>query len=434
MMPAVRMMIPIAILATVVCSKLQAADHAAVREAWTQRLNDQTGVVYRATVTPKALGEAGTKKPADEIGVAALMRCDERKFRFDVKPAADRFASLHLLDKDGFHTSGQQLPSQWKTTTERSLADKSDWLPLYPFLLAHGVVPLPPLDAPQLPVKKRDTPAPPATIGGQRVTFEFRTKEPLAVQVTHEAHGLVERYEVTRSDRKLLEVRNKYVQDGKAFRLKEYTVLRFDAQGKLAGHLEGRVTECRLNADIPLVAFTPPRAPDKLRTDLLKALEKTAVVKENPSLADLAKSVQDTLGDGIQVRIDDDAFQKGPPQAAVNVNRLKIKPGEATLSELLLRDLRGSRVDFYLDAQGIVLIPRNEAWNYAGFTEYAAKNYGKTADEMRNLIFSAGTPDDWSDLGGQATIIAGKDGQTLMVLHTQSDHLRFEEQLRKEGD
>lgn len=416
--------------------KTFAVDQASVRQAWQNRSDEQAGIVYQATAVTSAPSQERTDDAARSVSIDALMRCDERKFRFDVKANADRYAALHILDSGGLHTCRQTLPTRWDATSAHSISEDSPWLNLYPFLLAHGVVPLPPLDAPPLSARKPQEKRPGGVVAGQRATFEFPGKEPISVSVSHEAHGLIERYEVTRSGKKLLEIRNTYVRQHRVLRLDGFTVKRFDASGKLTGQLNGRVKVCRLDAQIPLAAFALPRNPDAVRAGLLQAFTKTALVKADMSLSDLAQSVQTAVGKDVQVRIDAEAFANAPQAAAVNVDRLRLQAGEATLSQILLRDLRRSRVDFYVDAQGIVLIPRNEAWNYAGFVNYSAKDYGVTTGELRNLIFNAGTPDDWSDFGGQATIVEDKDGQTLMVLHTPSDHLRFEEQLqlRKGGD
>ena len=414
-----------------VLAQSSGTDQTAARGAWLKRLNDATGVAYEATVERVATDPDTREESRSDSRVEVLLRCDERKFRFNTKAAADRFAQVHILDAGGFHTCVQSLPGKWEPKTERTVNRNSSWVGLYPFLLAHGVVPLPPFDAPHLPGKREQKGRRTESVAGKRVSFAFADKSPLSAIVGHSSDGFIEQYEVAHGNLKVLECRLSYRREKGQVCLDKFTVSQYGPSGKLAGEFEGQVTSCWLDASIPLTVFLPPRSRDEIHAGLVKALDKTALVKAEMSLKDLAESVQKALGADTQVRIDAESFARAGLR---NIDALRFEPGEPILADLLLGELRANLLDFYVDSQGIVLIPRREAWGYAESVRYAADDYGLTVEELRNKIYNAGKLDDWSDVGGPAMMLIGKNEPTIEVLHTQSDHLRFEEALGKGND
>ena len=75
------------------------------------------------------------------------------------------------------------------------MSQDSEWPYLYPFLLAHGVVPLPPFDLPGVAPKivNRRGLRDPLDIKGREANFKFALNEktPLSVAISHDANGLI---------------------------------------------------------------------------------------------------------------------------------------------------------------------------------------------------------------------------------------------------
>ena len=400
------------------------------RQAWRKRLDENVGVVYQASGVRRAWdaerrGQAALK----DVNIGVLIRCDERKFRFDVQDKESGLAALHILDRNGFHTSVAAPQGQWHIDFGNSISENSDWLYLYPFLLAHGVVPLPPFESPQILAKKQSQAKDFPDQAGRQVKIAFEDAA-LSVTISHGTSGMIDRYDVAEDGRAILEIRNSYKEENGAVRLDGFSVVVFKPQVARTplGRLDARVTACRLDASIPMAAFAPPREPEKLRTAILDMLDKTARVDVAMTLDEVAQAIQMAVGPSIQIRINSDGFKN---QIEVKPDRLRFEPGEAKLSELLYQDFRKNHLDFHIDPQGVVLIPRKSAWAHADVVNYTAKDFGLSTGELRDLLYQAGTLDDWSDVGGNASMLVDGDVGIITVFHTQSDHLRFQERLKE---
>lgn len=412
---------------------LLAVENTKVRDAWRSRLDENTGVVYQASGVQLALDADPARQSArrKEIRIAVLMRCDERKFRFDVQGKEVSQASLLILDSRGFHTCLQESGGQWDVASGRSISLGSDWLFCYPFLLAHGVVPLPPFESPRILAKKQDRSTDDFDLSGHIARFTFGKDNNLAVTVSHDANGLIDRYEVTRDNKPLLKIHNTYRRDKLLLQLGNFSVILYNSHGAVSRRLDARVTAYRQSASIPIEAFSQPRTPEAVRSILLKSFRKAVRMQSVMSLDEVAQAVQAAVGPKTQVRIDREAFKN---RFEVKVNQLVFKPGEAKLSELLLHDLRKNFLDFYIDPQGVVIIPRNSAWAHSELVEFSAKDYGLGIGALRDLIHDAGTLDDWSAVGGRAHMSVDEGQEKITVFHTQSDHLRFLQRLRRKDE
>ena len=402
---------------------LAAAEPEDFSRAWAKRLGEHAGVAYQAQgewLTRVAEGGQEEAQKA-ELRIDARMRCDARKFRFDLRQEGAPRRGLYILDSAGFHSCVQPSPWDWTVDSQRKAAAESDWPLVYPFLLAHGVVPLPPFEAPRLRQGGRTSSASAGSVAGEQAKFTF-DEDGFTVTVLHGAQGLVERYQVAKRGRKLLDIANRYRRESGAPQLESFAVVVFADDGRVARRLDAKVTAANFDATLPLDVFSIPKPAEEARASVLELFDKTVRLKDMMSIDEVAKAVQVQVGKDLQVRIDREAFQRwrgGMP------NALTFALGEAALSDLLLYQLRNSLVDFYVEPQGIVLIPRNEAWSYAAPVHYSAADYGMEAADLRDLVFNAATLDDWADVGGRAQIIAGESEQDIVVVHTQSDQLRF---------
>ncbi len=357
-----------------------------VREAWTRQLDEHAGVAYEATGVKLVwkVGPKGRTVHRTEPEIRVLMQCDKRKFRFDVREAEDNVSTLHILDERTLHTSVAASANAWEVTSNRSFTHDSDILYLYPFLVAHGAVPIPPYEAVHIRTRKQQDAEDIFDLAGHEATFTSAGTMPTSTTVSHNTNGLVQDYVVTRNDQKALVVRNTYRRENDTVRLARFSVILFTDTGNPIGRLDGRVTNWQADAVIPIEAFTPPLPPQEQRRSLIKALQRTAIVEPGMSLHELSNNLQVAFGKNIQVRIDREAFERHP---RVRIDRLRFDPGEVSLSRLLFDELRDNHLDFYVAPQGIVILPRSEAWTYAEVTDYSTKDHGLSLDELRNHLY-----------------------------------------------
>lgn len=403
--------------------ELAADEHDDFRAAWNKHLAEHTSVHCEASGVKISWTTGGKRRTTHraELRLEARLQTEQRTFRFDVT-SKDRGASLHILDRREFHTCVQNTDDGggWQASSSRFIAPESEWPYLYPFLLARGVVPLPPFKVPRVSQSLANSDVTDEPVRGRETTFAFDGDLPVSVAIAHDSNGLVASYQVTCDQGLLLVIRNTYKRDGP--RLDRFSVVKFGPDHRPIGRLDARVT--KYETDVPMAAslFIKPRNPEKTREELLALLSKKIDSKTAMTLGELQNAMQATLGDDMRVWIDHEAFAG---RHEVKLDRLVFEPGEFTLSKFLFKDVRRNRLDFHFDAQGIVLVPRSRTWTHAESVDYSPGDYGLTTRQLRNLLYSAGRLDDWSDVGGMANILTDDEQGRLKVFHAQSDHFQF---------
>jgi len=404
---------------------LAADEQGEFRSAWNRRLAEHASVHCEASGVKLWWTTDGNRRLAHraELQLEVRLQTAQRKFRFDAT-SKDGSASLHILDQREFHTCFQSEDGGWQASSSRAIAPESDWPYLYPFLLARGVVPLPPFEVPRVPapLSKRKPSTEPLEVRSRDTTFAFDGDSPLSVTVAHDTNGLVSSYRVTGNQGVLLEIRNTYERDGPQLRLGHFSVVKFGPDHHPVGRLDAQVT--KFATDVPMAAtlFIKPREPAKAREQLLALLNRNIDTKATMALGELQDAIQEALGDDLRVRIDHEAFAG---RHEVKLDQLAFEAGEFTLSKFLFGDVRKNRLDFHFDAQGIVLVPRSRAWAHAESVEYSPGDYGLTNLQLQDFLYSAAKLDDWSDVGGQAKMMIDEERGKLNVFHAQSDHFHF---------
>lgn len=406
-----------------------ADDSGRLKEAWEARLKAHKSVVYGAGLVRTSVRSQDQRHSPEKTQrrVQARMNCELGKLRFDCEGEGPSAANVFLLEGRMFHTC-RRKSGGWEVASARWLEPGSPWLEVYPFLLAHGVVPLPPLLAPSV-ATSRSAPRPQERrpMGTGEATFEFPGEEPVAVTVTNNLEGLVSHYLVRRSARKQFEITNTYRREGGVSRLNRFQVVLFAPDGT-ATTVEGRVEQFRVDAPLPPELFTRPRASRELKQQLAALLDKTATVRLNMTADDLGAAIQAAVGRELPVRVDREAIDRVPHLNADAL--LRLEPGEAKLSDVLFGDLRGNFLDFRFDLQGITIIPRAAAWAQADMVEYSAADYGLKVTELRDLISNAALSyEDWSNVGGVASLMVDEQQGRISVFHAQSDHFYFQRRL-----
>ncbi|MBW3596211.1 MAG: hypothetical protein KY475_02935 [Planctomycetes bacterium] len=392
-----------------------------LREAWNARLRECKTVTYGA-VAIRIKNETPAAKQT-ELRIHARMNCEARKFRFEVGENTQRPTTVLIADESAFHTCTRTADG-WEVASARSIERDSNWLHVYPFLLAHGVVPLPPFEAPRLnkgqgeqrPSRRRLSPV-------AEATFRFPGKEPMNVEIGHNAEGLVSRYSVSSKEQRLLEIHNTYQRRDGAVRLDRFRVFVFASGGALATRLDGDVEHFVLDAPMGLEIAAKPVSSRELTASLDGLMNKTVKVEIAMTADGLTRAIQSACGNALQVRADAEALGAVP---TTDGRALLLEPGDAPLSELLFRDLRQNHMDFRFDLHGITIIPRALAWKEAEFVEYSAAEFGLSPAELRDHIQrTAPVNDDWSDVGGPAQMFVDEERGVVAVFHAQSDHFQF---------
>ena len=113
-----------------------AAENVDFRDAWAKQLDEYVGVAYRAKgewLTRTAEGGQEQVQKGNVL-IEARMRCDARKFRFDLRAEAARGGGLYVFDGEGFHSCAQTSAWDWTVDSSRETSAQSDWPFVYPLL------------------------------------------------------------------------------------------------------------------------------------------------------------------------------------------------------------------------------------------------------------------------------------------------------------
>jgi hypothetical protein len=398
------------------------------RAAWNKRSAEAPSAHYLATgkLAWSTLGASGRVAGAAELRLEAWLDSRERKLRVETSNGRRR-GNQYILDGREYHSCLPLPAGSWRVLSARRVAEDADWPLFYPFLLAHGIVPLPPLAVPPTRGELADDALwrEQANVRGHETSFSFAGKPALAATIGHDSSGLINRYRATSEGRTLFEITILYRREATAPRLDRFTVVRYGHDGQPSQELDMRVTEFRTDLPIAAELFVPPEGA-KLGKELSGTLKQRIDVKLRMSLDDIERELQAAFGRGVMVRIDRAAFAADP---RTKTDQLMFEPGKATVLEFLLDDLPRNRLDFYFDQGDLIVIPRSKAWKLAQSVGYAPVDYGLTPDQLRDLIYQTGKHADWSDVGGPATILLDEETDRINVYHTQSDHLRFMQRL-----
>jgi hypothetical protein len=71
------------------------------------------------------------------------------------------------------------------------------------------------------------------------------------------------------------------------------------------------------------------------------------------------------------------------------------------------------------------------AWQSPEAQTYAAKDYGLRVDELRSLLYNSANSEEWDDFGGPGSLEADEETGSVVVIHTQSQHIRYSRELRQ---
>lgn len=411
----------------------QQQDETSARRDWSQRHSQLRTARYRATwVDQQPGGPAEAKRQGTlEADIAA----DKHIYRFAIGEKEPK-KSL-LLDRDGFHTKPFQANSERETTNEDELLStslKSPWLHAYPLLLSHGLVPLPPFSHAGM-MKTLDTSAPnpantPPSAKPSNAT-ELRWSDPNSQQ--HEqvrvrsSGGLVTRFEVWIDTRQVLQISVSYGKFKEVAVASRYVIEWFDDNGKATRRVEGQVTTLQLSKATATTASTP-HTKEEILTALTKQWDRELRVKPIMTVDGLAALLQETLGKEVQVRIDEEAFHK---PLEFEKPDLLFAEDIRTVADLLLSDLPATALDFVVNEQGLTIIPRHVAWQSPEGRTYAAKDYGLSVDELRSLLHNSANAEEWDTFGGPGSLATDEETGSVVVIHTQSQHIRYSRELRQ---
>jgi hypothetical protein len=411
----------------------QQQDETSARRDWSQRHSQLRNARYRATWVDQQLGGPAESKRQGTL--EADIAADKHIYRFDIG-AKEAKISL-LLDKDGFHTKPVQANTEKETTNEdelRSTSLKSPWLHAYPLLLSHGLVPLPPFShAGMMKTLDRSAPNPANTPPSAKPSneTELRWSDPNSQQHDQvrirSSRGLVTRFEVWNDTRRVLQISVSYGKFKEVAVASRYVIEWFDDNGKATRRVEGQVTTLQLTKASTTTASTP-HTKEEILTALARQWDRELRVKPIMTVDGLAALLQETLGKEVQVRIDEEAFHK-----PIEFEKPDILFAEdiRTVADLLLGDLPATALDFVVNEQGLTIIPRHVAWQSPEGRTYAAKDYGLSVDELRSLLHNSANAEEWDDLGGPGSLETDEETGSVVVIHTQSQHIRYSRELRQ---
>jgi nuclear transport factor 2 (NTF2) superfamily protein len=411
----------------------QQQDETSARRVWSQRHSQLRTAQYRTTWVDQELD--GPAESRREGTLEADIAADQRIYRFDIGEKESK-RSL-LLDKDGFHTKSVRASSEKETMNEdepRSTSLKSPWIHAYPLLLSHGLVPLPPFShAGMMKTLDMSTPNPadtPLPAKPSNAT-ELRWSDPNSQQ--HEqvrvrsSGGLVTQFEIWNDTRRVLQISVSYGKFKGVTVASRYVIEWFDDNGKANRRVEGQVTTLQLSKTTATTA-SAPHTKEAILTALTRQWDRELRVKPIMTVDGLVALLQETLGKEVHVRIDEEAFHK---PFEFEKPDLLFAEDVRTVADLLLGDLPATALDFVVNEQGLTIIPRHVAWQSPEGRTYAAKDYGLSVDELRSLLHNSANAEDWDDLGGPGSLETDEETGSVVVIHTQSQHIRYSRELRQ---
>jgi hypothetical protein len=247
------------------------------------------------------------------------------------------------------------------------------------------------------------------------------------VRIDSNPDGMVNELRMMVGDTMILRVRNTYTDRRD---LESFTVIAFDDTGQTVRRLDGKITELREVPQWTDLDFAPLRSREELEKLALDSLEKEFVpVAPTMTLDELAAGIEKAMGSELPVRIAHEAFEPSSPPEEFTF-RFSME-SDYDVGSTLFQRLRTTGLDFCFTHNGLVILPRNASWGLSEIREYHPQGYGLTGNELRELLFNATVLDDWSDVGGGATIEVDKETDVVVVFQGQSDHLRFSQTLQE---
>lgn len=409
-------------------------DEITVRRAWNKRHAQVRTARYRVTWEDTRLD--GPSKVRQQGNLEADFACDKRTYRFEVQH--EQKATTLLLDRNGLHqkpTSRERSTDEARQENVKSVTPQSPWILAYPLLLSHGIVPMPPFSHAGL---MRTVARPPRTRtgtpdseGSMRLE-DFRWSDPENEQHgevrVQSPGGLVAVFEVWRDFRRILRIDISYGRHQGVPVASRYTIEWFADDGNVERRVNARVTTLELNNPLEAITAQAPRDRDEVLASLAGQWDRQVRVQPEMSIDAVAALLQETLGAELTVRVDEEAFHK-PIEFEKRI--VSFEDETVTLADLLLDKLQSQALDFVFDGQGLAILPRHVAWQFSEGRTYAAKDYGLSVHELRDVLYKTANAEEWDDVGGPGSLTVDDETGSVVILHTQSEHVYFERDLRR---
>lgn len=409
------------------------ADLEDVRKIWSELRHQRSCIAYEFTgselIWNRDSDPSGPPKRNDVTAKGKVL-CTEPAMSMEVTRNGTSQTVL-LLSKGGFQKWARQGRDEPSVTKSQDTQPDSDEVYLLPLAIAHGIVPLDPLQSRQFcatekgPLRGfRADPMVSQTQG--RWEIALTTGQGHKVRIDSNPDGTVNELRLTVGDTVILRVRNTYTDRRN---LESFSVIAFNDAGQTVRRLDGKITELQEVPQWTDLDFAPLRSREELEKLALDSLEKGFVpVAPTLTLEELAAGLEKAMGGKLPVRIAHEAFEPSYPPEKLNF-RFSME-SDYNVGSTLFQRLRITGLDFCFTHNGLVILPRNASWHLAEVREYHPQAYGLTGTEMRELLANATVQDDWDFFGGYATIEVDKDTDGVIVLQGQSDHLRFSHTLR----